>query len=389
MAFTLAILSVWFACSRASCRETAPTHTAPQSLRISDATMSLVVLDPWSPRARTGWLLAWAAFWLLMTTVAVQDHLRESSGALWRPLLWEGSSCLVASAMLALMWRHAPRDDALLTQPARWFMRQLRWLPLLAPLFVVAIYAIRHGVVALVGQTYNHPPWGQVFLYECTKFALFYTLFIAVAFGLRTHIALAEQRLRTQAAQLAQLTQQLEPHFLFNALNTVASTIHGDPDLADSMLTRLAALLRATTDLTRKPTCTLDEELTLLEGYTAIMCERFADRVTLEQQVEPGARACRVPTLSVQPLMENAFRHGVERSSEVTHIVLRVQRRADRLRVEVEQSRGGVDAVPAAGVGLGTLRERLAALHGERAQVGLDALPGGGARAWFELPAVS
>ena len=349
----------------------------------------IAAIDPWSPRARSGWLLAWAAFWLLMTTIAVQDHLRSGTGALWRPLLWEGSSCLVASLVLALGWRHAARDDAALTQPVRWFVRQLRWLPLLAPLFVVAIYAIRHGVVALLQQTYNHPPWGQVFLYECTKFALFYTLFVAVVFGLRTHIALAEQRVRTQAAQLAQLTQQLEPHFLFNALNTVASTIHGNPELADSMLTRLAALLRATTDLTRKPTCTLDEELKLLEGYTAIMCERFADRVTLEHDVDPAARGCRVPTLSVQPLMENAFRHGVERFSEPTRVVLRAQRHADRVRIEVEQSRGGIGDAPAAGVGLGTLRERLAALHGERAQVGLDALPGGGARAWFELPAVS
>jgi hypothetical protein len=351
--------------------------------------MSPAAFDPWSPRARAGWLLAWAAFWLLMATVALQDHMHDHGPhALWRPLLWEGSSCLVASVMLGLMWHHAPRDDALLTQPARWFVRQLRWLPLLAPLFVAAIYAIRHGVVALAGQAYHHPPWAQVLLYECTKFALFYTLFVAVVFGLRTHIALAEQRLRTQAAQLAQLTQQLEPHFLFNALNTIASTIHGNPDLADSMLTRLAALLRAATDLTRKPTCTLDEELKLLEGYTAIMCERFADRVTLAREVDPDARPCRVPTLSVQPLMENAFRHGVERFSEPTRVVLRVQRRADRVRIEVEQSRGAVAGAPAAGVGLSTLRERLAALHGERAQVGLDALPQGGARAWFELPAV-
>ena len=83
------------------------------------------------------------------------------------------------------------------------------------------------------------------------------------------------------------------------------------------------------------------------------------------------------------------FRHGVERSSEPTRLVLRAQRVADRMRVEVEQSRGGVDGTAATGVGLGTLRERLAALHGARAQVGLEALPGGGARAWFELPAVS
>jgi two-component system LytT family sensor kinase len=350
--------------------------------------MNAAVADPWSPRARAGWLLAWLAFWLLMMTVALQDHVRESGPhALWRPLLWEGSSCLVASAMLAWQWQRVPHDDNLLTQPARWFVRQLQWLPLAAPLFVVAVYSIRHGVVALFGQTYHHPPWGQVFLYECTKFSLFYTLFVAAVFGLRTHIALAEQRMRTQAAQLTQLTQQLEPHFLFNALNTVASTIHSNPELADSMLTRLAALLRATTDLTRRPTCTLDEELKLLEGYSAIMCERFADRVTLEQRIDPAARACRVPTLSVQPLLENAFRHGVERSSAPTRLLLRAQRQGDRLRIEVEQSRGGVGDAPH-GVGLGTLRERLAALHGRRAQVGLEALPGGGARAWFELPAV-
>ena len=348
---------------------------------------TVALAKPLSARSRTGWLLAWAAFWLLMLTVAVQDHLRDHRGELWRPLLWEGSSCLVASLMLAALWRRAPRHDALLTQPPRWFLRQLGWLPLLAPAFVVAIYAIRHAVFALLGQTYQHAGWGEVFLYECTKFSLFYTLFVAVVFGLRTHAALAEQRLQTQAAQLAQLTQQLEPHFLFNALNTIASTIHDKPDLADSLLTRLAALLRATTDLTRRPSCTLDEELKLVDGYAAIMCERFADRVTLRVDVDPAARECRVPTLAIQPLLENAFRHGVELSSDPTTLTLRARRLGERLRIEVEQDRGTVPDEPAAGVGLGTLRERLAALHGDRAQVRLVARVGGGAIAWFELPA--
>ncbi len=233
----------------------------------------------------------------------------------------------------------------------------------------------------------SHPAWGSVYLYECTKFALFFMLFTAIVFGVRTHAALSEQRLRTQAAQLAQLTQQLEPHFLFNALNTIASTIHDKPDLADSLLTRLAALLRATTDLTRRPSCTLDEELKLVDGYAAIMCERFADRVTLRIEVDPAARACRVPTLAIQPLLENAFRHGVERSSELTTLTLRARRLGDRLRVEVEQDRGTVPDEPATGVGLGTLRERLTALHGDRAQVRLVARVGGGAIAWFDLPA--
>jgi len=348
---------------------------------------TVAIASALSARSRAGWLLAWAAFWLLMVTVALQDYLRAERGPLWRPLLWEGSSCLVATAVLGWMWTRAPRHDGYLTEPARWFALQLRWLPLLAPLFVTAVYALRHAVYALLGQTYQHPGWGQVYLYECTKFALFFMLFTAIVFGVRTHAALAEQRLRTQAAQLAQLTQQLQPHFLFNALNTIAATVHDKPDLADSLLTRLAALLRATADLTRRPSCTLDEELALVDGYAAIMCERFADRVRWQVEVDDDARACRLPTLAIQPLLENAFRHGVERSREPTTLTLRARRRVDRLRVEVEQSRGSVPNEAVDGVGLGTLRERLAALHGERAQVGLAARADGGVVAWFELPA--
>jgi len=349
------------------------------------AAMNAIAASALPGRSRVGWLLAWALFWVLMATIAVQDERRTVE--LWKPLLWEGSSGVVATAMLGVMWRRARRFDGWLTQPAQWFARQLAWLPLLAPLFVTAVFGLRHAIYAAVGQTYTHAAWSQVYLYECTKFALFFTLFVAIVFGVRTHAALAEARLRTQAAQLAQLTQQLEPHFLFNALNTIASTIHTQPDLADSLLTRLAALLRATTDLTRRPSCTLDEELRLVDGYAAIMVERFADRVSLTLDIDPQARACRVPTLAVQPLLENAFRHGVERSSEPTALTLRARRLGERLRVEVEQSRGDALADARDGVGLGTLRDRLAALHGERAQVGLSARDGGGVVAWFELPA--
>ena len=344
-------------------------------------------VDDSAPRpVPTAFVWAWALFWLLMLTIAVQDHLREPGAVWWKPLLWEGSSCLVATVMLVLRWRQAPRLDVWLAQPLQWFARHLVWLPLLAPAFVVAIFAMRHGVYALLGERYTHAPWTDVFLYECTKFALFYMLFVAVVFGLRTFAALAEQRLRTQQAQLAQLTQQLEPHFLFNALNNIAATIHGDPDRADTLLTKLAALLRATTDLTRRPQCTLDEELKLLEGYAAIMCERFGDRAQLHWVIDDAARTCRVPTLAVQPLLENAFRHAVERSSEPTELWVRARCSAGRLRVEVEQSRGEVSAAPNEGIGLATLRQRLQALHGARAVVGLEPRAPAGARAWFELP---
>ncbi len=331
-------------------------------------------------------VLAWGLFWLLMLVIAVQEHAADPVTEWWRPLLWEGSSCLVASAMLVLMWRRSSATDAWLAQPLQWFRRQLAWLALLAPVFVAAIYLVRHGIYGLIGQTYAHAPWAEVIAYEFTKFALFYTLFVAVVFGLRTHAALAEQRLHTREAQLAQLTQQLEPHFLFNALNTIAATIHTEPEKADALLTKLAALLRAASDLTRRPDCTLDEELKLLEGYAAIMCERFGDRVALHWQVDDTARGCRVPTLVVQPLLENAFRHGVERSSDRTDLWVSARCTHGRLRVEVAQSRGDLASVATPGVGLGTLRERLRAHHGDGAAVGLQRREPAGVSAWFELP---
>ena len=366
----------------------AQSRRGPPAFHGSAATPhDMTAADDNAPRpVPVAFVLAWALFWLLMLTIAVQDHLREPGATWWKPLLWEGSSCLAASVMLVLRWRASAQLDTWLPRPLHWFARHLLWLPLLAPAFVVAIYAMRHGVYALLGQPYRHAPWSEVFLYECTKFSLFYLLFVAVVFGLRTHAALTEQRLRTQQAQLAQLTQQLEPHFLFNALNTIAATIHSDPDRADSLLTKLATLLRATTDLTRRPSCTLAEEVELLRSYAAIMVERFGDRVTLHWTIDDAARGCRLPTLAIQPLLENAFRHAVERSSEATELWVRARCEGDRLRVEVEQSRGELSATAVPGVGLDTLRQRLQSLHGSRATVGLEAVSPAGARAWFELP---
>jgi sensor histidine kinase YesM len=361
------------------------------------------------PRARP-FIAGWVAFWVLMATVAVQDHQRLGARTVWPPLVWEGTSCLVASVIAAWMWRRIPRLDAQLAQPLRWFGRALVELLWWAPLFVAAVYALRHGLFALAGATYRHEPWPVVFRYETLKFALFYTLFAAVLFGVRSHAALSAARLRAeralslaQQAQLTQLTQQLEPHFLFNALNTIAATVHTDPALADTLITRLAALLRAATDSARRPFATLDDELRLAQAYAAIMAERFAGRVTLHWDVDDAARACRVPTLALQPLLENAFRHGVERSARAATLQVRARRQGDRLVLEVADDVGtlaaagapgpapditpGVAAAAASGVGLANLRERLAAAYGGAAALTLAPAPAGpGVVARIELP---
>ncbi len=353
-------------------------------------------LDDALPRLSVaGFGAAWLLFWLLMATVAVRDHLMRGHTDLWRPLFWEGSSALVATLLVAAMWRWLHRADAWLHRPARWFAAGLACLLPAALLFVVGTYALRHAVYAGLGLRYTHEPWAAVFLYEGLKFGLFYLLFAAVVFGVRSHAALSAARLRieresalAQRAQLLQLAQQIEPHFLFNALNTIAAAVHTDADLADSLLTQLAVLLRAATDLKRRPHCTLAEELRLVQGYTAIMCRRFADRVSLHFDIAPQAQGCIVPTLLLQPLLENAFTHGVQARLAPTRIEVVARLHANTLYIEVRNDAPRLPAAPVFGVGLGNLRERLALLGAADAALSLSQGETGIVTARIVLPCV-
>lgn len=338
-------------------------------------------------------VVAWAVFWLLMFSAAVQSEALHGGVPLWQPLLWEGSSCLVTTAMLLAAWPLLVRCDARLPVPRRWFATVLAPLPLLAPLFVAAVYALRHAAYALLGQAYHHPPWGPLLVHEMLRFALFYGLFVAVLFGLRSHALLAAERLQAaqaralqQQAQLLQLAQQIEPHFLFNALNTIAAVVHEDAQRADALITRLSALLRAATDLARRPLAPLADELALLEAYAALMQERHGPRVSLRWSVAPETRGQPVPTLALQPLLENCFRHTVERQPGPVAIEISAARDGRTLRLVVADDTGVLADGAAEGVGLANLRQRLHALHGAAARLVLAPRAGGGVVATLELP---
>ncbi|MBL8360455.1 MAG: histidine kinase [Rubrivivax sp.] len=364
------------------------------------AAAAVAAAPGWPAGTRRAFVVAWVVFWLLLVTVAVQEHLRQGQPDVWRPLLWELSSCLVATLLLALAWPQVPRLDDRLATPGAWVLPPLALLLVAAPLFVVLVYGLRHGVYALVGQTYRHAPWAQLFVYETIKFSIFYLLFVAVIFGLRSFAAFHAERHRAERglalareAQLAQLAQQIEPHFLFNALDTVAAVIPTQPALAERLLLRLAALLRAATDLTRRPFVSVDDELNLLEGYAEIMGQRFADRVSITWSIDPAVRACRAPALILLPLLENAFRHGVERHRGPVAIDIRVgcvnAGRVPQVRASVACSAGHIEATAAPGVGLANVRQRLALAHGEAASLEVGPRAGGGVTATVAWPCES
>ncbi|WP_338510366.1 sensor histidine kinase [Burkholderia gladioli] len=335
----------------------------------------------------------WVTFWMLMLVVGIEEYLWSGGRHVWEPLVNYGAAALATSVLAVMQTRRARQLDGLLGQPVRWFIRMWAWMPLQLVGYMVTILALRIGSYRLAGMPWRHGPWSEVLAYEASKFLLFYLLFGGIHFGLQSYGAWANERLRTEQqanlarqAQLLQLTQQLQPHFLFNALNTISSLIHSDPDTADLLLTRLATLLRAATDASRRPEQPFADELALLRAYADIMTQRFADHVRIHWEIDAPAQACRVPTLGLQPLLENCFRHVVERRNGLTHISIRAREYAGKLQFEIEDD-GDLESLPTArGIGLGNLEERLQSMYGTRAGLSLRLRPGGGLIVRVELP---
>lgn len=281
-----------------------------------------------SNRSKLVIVLSWLLFWSLMVSVAVQDYQTSvRDDALWKPVLWETSSMIVASCLLLIQRYGSRRFDGLVTQPWKWFALQALWLPMYWVAFVPLAFGIRMAVYSLAGDTYRHGAWPHVFFYESLKISIFIGLFIVAGFGILSWRELLEARLRAeransllQEAQLQRLAQQMQPHFLFNALNTISSLMHTDVQKADATLTQLASLLRTSLDMGANHEAALEAELRLARGYAAVMAERFTDRVEIEWDVDDAALSCTVPVMSLQPLLENVFKHTVERRRQLTRI---------------------------------------------------------------------
>jgi two-component system, LytTR family, sensor kinase len=209
-------------------------------------------------------------------------------------------------------------------------------------------------------------------------------------------------------SQLRNLRLQLQPHFLFNALHTVSAAMYDDPAAADEMLDQLAELLRASLRTAQSDEVPLGEELALLDRYLAIQRARFGDRLAVSIQVEPGAGSLLVPSLLLQPLVENAIRHGNAERAGRGAIAVRARREDGHLVLEVEDDGPGAAAatgaatatgaaagpVPpgnrgaaATGIGLAATAERLQLLYGDAQTFSAGAGPAGGFLVRAALPA--
>jgi signal transduction histidine kinase len=231
------------------------------------------------------------------------------------------------------------------------------------------------------------------FLYDTGTNLQTYLAVVGIAWGLDAWRAGLEKERRAAAletelvrAELVALKAQLRPHFLFNALNSVMTLMHRDVDAASRTLAELGALLRLSLAGDGAPHVALASELDFLKRYLAIEEVRFSDRLSVRFDVPPETLAAEVPQLVLQPLAENAVRHGIAARPGRGVIEVSARRVGDALVLAVRDDGPGPGAPRPKGIGLANTRARLERLYGEAASLELSAHPDGGTEAIVRLP---
>ncbi len=191
-------------------------------------------------------------------------------------------------------------------------------------------------------------------------------------------------------ARLQALLRQLKPHFLFNTLNGIASLMHSDVNAADKMLVRLGELLRLTMSHPGQPLTRLREEISFIEKYLEIERIRFRDRLEVKFEIDPSVLEAEVPSLILQPLVENAIRHGIEPHVRKGQLVLRARSTPGFVELTVRDNGGGQPpgGFTREGIGIGNTRARLLELYGERHRFELANHPDGGLVVRVTIPTV-
>jgi two-component system LytT family sensor kinase len=197
----------------------------------------------------------------------------------------------------------------------------------------------------------------------------------------------AELEAKLAKARLQALRMQLNPHFLFNTLNSISSLIDVNPKAADEMIGLLSDLLRATLRSSDRHEISLREEIHFLDNYLAIQKQRFESRLEIEKLIEPQTLDASVPILILQPMVENAIIHGIEPRSPLGRITIRSTKAGDVLRLEVSDNGCGLPSGHLQqGIGLSNTKARLQELYGSKAFFQAGGRPEGGFCVEIQIP---
>lgn len=202
----------------------------------------------------------------------------------------------------------------------------------------------------------------------------------------RERARFAEVERNATLANLRMLQAQIEPHFLFNTLANVTSLIHPAPDKAKHMLESFITYLRGSLAASREETTTLGQEFKLMGDFLDILKIRMGDRLKIEIDLPDELASAAVPPMLIQPLVENAIKHGLEPKVEGGVLALQAQRDDANIRIIITDTGLGFSGATSSGVGLRNVRERIKALFGDAGKLSIEENAGGGTRVVIILP---
>jgi two-component sensor histidine kinase len=358
--------------------------------------MSVHEIDDHPPRInwRLVALLFAASFVVRFGYFYLDDLTRGDTTTLVRRLLEEGTGHATEALLfpiVVLVERAFPVD--LGRWRRTWFVHLGTYVAL-SIVHTTLMAASRWTLFPAFGQgPYDYGRMSVRYFMEATQDFVGYVTFIGILTLVRVQQRLRQRALRAAelerdaaTARLDALSARLQPHFLFNALNTISSTVYEDPVAADEMIGRLGDLLRSALHAGERHEVALDEELATLRAYLAFVDARFGDRLTVRLEIDSNSHRIAVPALLLQPLVENAVHHGAARDAAYSEISITAGLRGRALVIAVENDTAAPIGTPRDGTGLGTTRARLRLLYGEEARLDISEA-GGRCRVTVTLPA--
>lgn len=264
---------------------------------------------------------------------------------------------------------------------------------LIAPLYGVANYAGYSLILYIMtGENPIADRYEWIILFNVMiyiiQFSVFHAVTIMKELRWRERQALELSALATEQ-ELAALNTQMNPHFLFNTLNSISAMVSRDAEETRSMIARLADLLRYTINASKKDFVLLSDEIRFTKSYLELESKRLEDRLMITYAIAPEALSCKIPPLIVQPLVENAIKHGIEPSEDGGVLQLQASTDNGRLMIVVRNTGSGEGAVKrdeGSGVGLMNITSRLRLLYGDRASLSTNSPKEGEFEVTLSLP---
>jgi two-component system, LytTR family, sensor kinase len=351
--------------------------------------------------------LTWSVLFSLYSLIAVlmtgyrylDDLTRQIPGTFPLRALEEGTGVYSVFLMLPLVFRFA---RVYLFERKGWL--RLGFLHLVGAVLFSAAHTTmmaisRHFIAPLIGlgqynygiMTYRYPMEFSNDLIGFTVIVGLYSFYQRLRIAQAQQLAAAELQTKLAQAQFENLRLQLQPHFLFNTLNTISSVMYEDVRAADAMITQLSDLLRLTLRASRTHEIPLAEELEITQLYLDLMQKRFENKLRVTYAIDPSLNDSLVPQLILQPLLENSLRHGMKPGSVAIELSIAAHRENGSLILQVSDTGSGLEENDPAGVfgrglGLSNIRDRLAHLYGNEQQFSIANRPSGGAEVTLRVP---